>query len=175
MNPEIYKNVDWADIYMKLLFVVSRCAAQMPDLFDGNSVEDIVTEVFSTFFEDPNGLGWNPEIGPLDRFLLGVAKNKTVDHIRRQRRIAGSLDDPDFVKRIHLMQATNKDQEIDELRAEFKKAAKGDPGLEELLRAIATVDGGHNTNQQLAEALNTTPQDIVNRKKRLIRRAKGSQ
>lgn len=175
MNSETYKDVDWADIYRQLDFVVSRFTAQMPDVFDGNSVEDIVIQVLTTFFEDPNGLGWNPEIGPLNRFLLGVAKNKTVDHIRRHHRIAGSLDDPDFVQGIHWVQATNKDQGIDELRAELNHAAMGDSSLEELLKAVSKVDGGHNINQQLAEALNTTTEDVVNRKKRLRRRAKRSQ
>jgi len=171
----LYKDIDWAHIYMQLHFVALRCAARMPDVFDGISAEDLVTQVLSTFFEDSNALGWDPKVGSLDQFLLGVLRKKTIDRIRRQRRIAGSVDDPDFAQGVSLVQATSNDQEMHELRAELQKAATGDPGLEELLKALADVDGGHNINQQLAKELKTTTQDIVNRRKRLIRRRKRSQ
>ena len=172
MTPESYhsyKDIDWADLSKRLHVFARQCRAQMPDVFDGMSGEDVVNEVLTLFFEDPNGLGWNPEVGPLAPFLLGVWKNKRLDHLRRERRTAGSLDDPDFLQGIHL--TTNKDQRIDEFRADLKKAARGDPRLEAFVEALAKVDG-HNTNQQLAEELNTIPEEIVNLKKRLSRRYK---
>jgi DNA-directed RNA polymerase specialized sigma24 family protein len=178
MKPEkyqLYEGIDWAHIYTRLFFVASRSTAQMPDIFDGVSAEDLVIQALSTFFEDPNGLGWNPTRGSLDRFLLGVLKHKAIDHMRRHERIAGSIDDPDLVQKPYLVQPMTDGNENGELYRELKKAARGDSDLERLVEAVPDIDGRHNTNQQLAEELGTTPQDIVNRKKRLLRRYKRNQ
>jgi hypothetical protein len=48
------------------------------------------------------------------------------------------------------------------------KIVEGKPELEELIIATTLIDGSHNFNQELAAQLNTTPADIVNRKKRLL-------
>jgi DNA-directed RNA polymerase specialized sigma24 family protein len=173
MKPEkyhLYDKVDWAAVYTRLHLVASRCADGMADVFDGVSPEDIVSQVLTTFFESPDGLGWNPPNGPLDRFLMGVLRHKIVDRIRRQRRIAGSVDDPEFAKKIYLVQPTKGFEESTELCEQIHEAARGDKKLEELVSAVSDVEGGHNINQQLAEELHTSPGDVVNRKKRLVRR-----
>lgn len=180
MKPEkyqLYEGIDWAQIYTRLFFVASRSTVQMPDIFDGVSAEDLVIQALSTFFEDPNGLGWNPTRGSLDRFLLGVLKHKAIDHIRRQERMMGSVDDPDFDfdQKIHLVQPIVDGNEKGELYGKLKEAARGDSDLERLVEAVPDIDGRHDINQQLAEELRTTPQDIVNRKKRLLRRYKRNQ
>ena len=172
MKPEkyhLYDNINWAAVYTRLHLVASRCADGMADVFDGVSPEDIVSQVLSTFFESSNGLGWNPANGPLDRFLMGVLKHKIVDRIRRQNRIAGSVDDPEFANRIYLVQPTNS-EESTELSKRIDEAARGDTKLQELVKAVSDIEGGHNINQQLAEELHTSPEDVVNRKKRLVRR-----
>ena len=178
MKPEkypLYEGIDWAQIDKRLFFVASRSTAHMPDIFDGVSAEDLVNQTFTTFFEDPDGLGWNQMRGPLDRFLLGVLKHKLIDHIRRQERMVGSFDDPDFVKKMHPVQPVAGDDGKGELYGELEEAASGDSDLEKLVEAVPDIDGRNNVNQQLATELNTTPQDIVNRKKRLLRRYKRNQ
>jgi hypothetical protein len=42
--------------------------------------------------------------------------------------------------------------------------------IRSLVQAAESIDDYGNVNQQLSEALNTTPEDINNRKKRLKRR-----
>src|SRR6185295_6687535 len=104
MEPETsesYDEIDWAVVYERLRVVALHCADRMPDIFDGVSAEDVVTQVLSAYFESSNGLGWNPAIGPLDRFLLRVLRNRTIDRIRRQSRVAGSFDDPDFTNGVY--------------------------------------------------------------------------
>src|SRR5262245_20520416 len=122
MKPEryhLYETIDWACVYKRLQLVALQSAARLPDIFDGVSAEDVVTQVISAFFEDPDGLGWNPTRGPLDRFLLGVLKHKTIDHLRRQRRTAGSLDDSNFAKSIYLVRPAVETEHLDNLSSEI--------------------------------------------------------
>jgi DNA-directed RNA polymerase specialized sigma24 family protein len=174
MEPETsesYDEIDWAVVYERLRVVALHCADRMPDIFDGVSAEDVVTQVLSAYFESSNGLGWNPAIGPLDRFLLRVLRNRTIDRIRRQSRVAGSFDDPEFTKGVY--RAQPKESESDEpndLSRQLHEAANGDHKLEELVTAAGDIDDGYNINQQLAKELRTTTEDIVNRKRRLTRR-----
>jgi DNA-directed RNA polymerase specialized sigma24 family protein len=177
MKPEkypLYEGIDWAQIDKRLLFVATRSTAHMPDIFDGVSAEDLVNQTFETFFEALDGLGWTPKIGPLDRFLLGVLKHKMLDHIRRQKHIGGSLDDPDFVKNMQPVAPVAGDVRKEELYGELEEAARGDADLEQLVEAVPDIDGS-NVNQQLASKLETTPEEIVNLKKRLVRRYKRNQ
>lgn len=175
MKPEkypLYEGIDWAQIDKRLLIVATRSTAHMPDIFDGVSAEDLVNQTFETYFEDSDGLGWTPKIGPLDRFLLGVLKHKLLDHLRRQKHIGGSFDDPDFVKKMQAGQPVAAHDRGGELYEELEEAARGDADLEQLVQAVPDIDGRNNVNQQLATELDTTPQEIVNLKKRLVRRYK---
>jgi len=178
MKPEkypLYEGIDWARIGKRLFVVASLSTAHMPDIFDGVSAEDLVNQTFETYFAAFDGLGWTPKIGPLDRFLLGVLKHKLLDHIRRHKRMVGSLDDPDFVKKMQTGQPIAAGDRKGELQEELERAASGDADLEELVEAARDIDGRHNVNQQLATELETTPEDIVNLKKRLVRRYKRNQ
>jgi DNA-directed RNA polymerase specialized sigma24 family protein len=174
MQPKTYdsyEGINWEAVYERLHMVALHCTDLMPDIFDGVSAEDVVTQVLCTFFESPNGLGWDPLKGPLDRFLLGILKHKTVDHIRRDRQVAGSFDDPGFTTKIPFVDPTALGSEVlNVLSEQVHQAANGDSELEELVTATNELDGSHNINQQLAKELKTTPTDIVNRKRRLIRK-----
>src|SRR5260370_37778752 len=176
MTPKRYSHydpVDWASIYRRLHVVAARCTSRMPDIFDGISAEDLVTEALTAFFQSTDGLKWDPAQGPLAAFLVGVLRNKAVDHARRQARFAGSIDDPDFAKRLCLVQPTGAELvEQSELSKKAQQMARGDSELAELVIAMERVDGGHHINQQLAEQLRTTPEDIVNRRKRLVTKFK---
>jgi hypothetical protein len=41
--------------------------------------------------------------------------------------------------------------------------------LQDVVDAAQQTDGSRNTNQQMGETLSTTPNDIANRKKRILR------
>src|SRR6266850_3218548 len=69
-----------------------------PDVFDGLSCEDLPMAVLLKYLESPNGLGYDPMKGPLDKFLTGVLRNEMKSHLRRHQRSAGSLDDPAFMQ-----------------------------------------------------------------------------
>lgn len=165
-------NVNWPEIYRQLYVFARVCSRHVPDIFDGNSAEDMPNIVLLEYFESRTALGWNPGKGPLNRFLLGVLRNKFLDCLRRQRRTVGSLDDPEFGSRIYKHQPTLKPDAPCELQSLLREAAKGDRRLEELVVAMERLEVNHKINQQIASVLNTTVKDIVNRKKRLIRKVK---
>ena len=108
-NP--YHDINWAALYRKLFAVTQRCAGQMPHIVDGISPEDLTNIVLLAFLESSNGLGWSPKIGPLDKFLIGVLKHKMVDCLRRQGKIAGSIDDARFIARLEATQSPQTDRD----------------------------------------------------------------
>lgn len=159
---------------------VAFAEKRVPDVFDGLSCEDLPMVVLLKFLESPNGLGYDPMKGPLDNFLTGVLKNELKSHLRRHRHSAGSLDDPIFMPYVlesalahgkFLSQTPDQGTNTSDERLEkLLLAASDDPSLTELIKASTTIDSGANINQLLAKTLHTTPADIVNRKKRLIRK-----
>lgn len=162
---------NWEVVYERLYMVALHSTDRMPDIFDGVSAEDLVTQVLCAFFESPNGLGWESAKGPLDRFLLGILKHKMVDHVRRDKHIAGSFDDPGFATELPPVYPKALDREVINLLGDqILQAASGDCKLEELVNATGRLDDAHNINQQLAKELGTTLSDIINRRRRLTRK-----
>lgn len=143
----------------------------MSATFDcGVSEEDLVAETLTAFFESKNGLGWNPKKGArLDTYLCKVLRHRFIDHLRRTRKVGGSLDDEAFAV-ILSGAASNPSSsaEYRELLDAMHKMVGGDRDLRDLITATELTDGGHNVNQQLAEILGKSPQDIVNLKRRLL-------
>lgn len=162
-------NPDPIEVVFKKLCLFARLSCwRMPDIFDGRSAEDLPSEVLTNYLESPDGLGWDPAIATLDTFLLGVLKNKMIDHLRRQWRTAGSLDDPDYLARIS-KNGSNKTLHAPEPQTHSSRMSGGGE-LSELSKALEDIDDFHNINQQLADKLKTTPSEIVNLKKRLARK-----
>ena len=164
-------------VFKRLSVFVQLIAWRMPDIFDGRSPEDLPSEVLIDFLTSTTSLGWDPAKGPLDRFLMGVLMHKRSDHSRRQRRIIGSIDDPNFLQQItragknRLLQMPELSRsEPSAFRARLFHAVNGDPELVELVNAIENADDLRNLNQKLADTLHTTPRDIVNRKRRIARK-----
>src|SRR5215471_3850934 len=172
VNPE---KID--QIFKRLCVFVRLSCWHMPDVFNGLSAEDLPSEVLLSYLESPNGLGWDPLIGPLDKFLLVILRNKMIDHLRRQKHTAGSLDDP-----VYLQQIANSpgNQTLDapephasvptDWKAQDSRVDDGNRDLNALRWALEDIDDFSNINQKLAKRLKTTPSDIVNLKKRLARK-----
>jgi DNA-directed RNA polymerase specialized sigma24 family protein len=178
----MFGRMNLEEIAKKMQIYIHLSMRWMPDVFDGVSGEDLPMEVLTQFLASPNGLGYDSARGPLDKFLIGVLKNKLKDHLRRQQRTAGSLDDPDFAQRVEEPRSIQpeappqtpeaQNHESTSLLSQLLRSADGDPQLTALVQTVADddIEAMHNINQQLAGKLNTTPTDIVNRKKRLIRK-----
>jgi hypothetical protein len=94
-----YEHLDWPGLYKRLCVFALRLTRGLPDVLDGTSVEDLAEDTLTDFFASPDALGWDGR--DLAAFLCGVLRNKFLTRLRRQKRMAGSLDDEDFTRRHH--------------------------------------------------------------------------
>lgn len=156
------------DAYKKLCILAGLYSHWMPDICNGVSLEDLPNQVILVFLESPNNLGWDSTRGPLVRFLLGVLKHKIKDHLRRQGRVAGSIDDPDFISKVPA-QLLSQDM-AGFLDSDFYEIIHSDLEFSDLAIAAENIQEGYNRNQRLAQELQTTTKDVVNRKRRLQKR-----
>lgn len=167
---------DWNSIDFKrlekVLFIKAMAVVRDASRsFDGGvSAEDLVRETLTAFLDSPNALGWSEEKGPLETFLCGVLLNKARTHLRREKKVAGSLDAENHgfpvVDRRPNAEAQYESREFFE---KLYEAVGDDAGLRDLIAAVDLTTGAHNVNQELADAMEKTPPEVVNLKRRLIR------
>lgn len=173
MTLSDYEKTDWVVLYKRLYVQAIKLAGGAAIVFDcGLSAEDMVNETFEKFFADPKRLGWTKKKGTLEVFLAVVLQNTFVDHVRRNKHVAGSTDDARTVypsnNPQHTAKAIQNKLEYKDLVWQLSQAVCGKPELEDLLAAAELVDG-HNVNQQLAEILDITVSEVVNLKKHFFR------
>jgi DNA-directed RNA polymerase specialized sigma24 family protein len=133
------------------------------------STEDLVQETLLAFFGSSNGLGWTLEKGPIEKFLVGILWNKARDHVRRQKKVGGSLDDESAgIPPQATAGRQDKDCIFKDLREKLYAALNGYQDLKDLIAATELTTGAHNVNQELAEILGKTVPEIVNLKRRLM-------
>lgn len=166
------EGIDWADVY-KTLYAHARSLRwlwRVNETFDcGISDEDLVTETLSAFFESKNALGWKPGKAASPRtYLCTVLHNKFVDHLRRENKVSGSLDDEALKKHLRDDESPAPSAELMGLAEEMLAIVGGDDDLRELITAVELTDGRHNVNQQLADLLGKSTREIVNLKRRLL-------
>jgi DNA-directed RNA polymerase specialized sigma24 family protein len=169
----------WADMDFERLYKVLRVAAEAvvrdaPESFNmGLSAQDLAHETFSSFLDSANGLGWNPRKGPIEKFLIGVLWNKARTHLRRDRKLGGSLDDPRLPIRERAAPSDiAADIVFENLRDKMYEAVGDDQDLRSLIAATELTTGEHNVNQELAEILGKTVRQVVNLKRRLLNNPK---
>jgi DNA-directed RNA polymerase specialized sigma24 family protein len=165
----IYAETDWIALFRRLETYARALARGLPPIFDGVSADDLVGEALSDFFASADALNWDPAQGTLERFLCGVVKNKYLGHARRHH-ISESVEERrarlNTLPLITGPSAVPTVVRIDEIRC----AARGDKQLEELVDVAQGLETVDQSNQQLSEALGTTVEEVINRKRRLKRR-----
>ena len=167
-----FGNIDWAVLYKKLQIFADRLCGGANATFDcGLSGEDVVCEVLEKFFESSNGLGWTKKKGTLGNFLFKVVQNRVIDHLRRNKKMAGSLGEAGISLKA-MRRRTETDPlakiEREKLVSKMYELVGDDQDLKDLIAAEDLTDGGHKVNQQLGEAMDKTPQEVVNLKRRLL-------
>jgi DNA-directed RNA polymerase specialized sigma24 family protein len=163
--------IDWDRVYKRLCVFAAAFTSFVPRIVDGVSLMDLPSETILTFLESEDALGWDSCKGDLASFLCGVLKHKLLDHHRRQKFTAGSLDDEHFLQ--HLVDPTIIPEELSDTAAtiEFlKHRVGGDTELQAFLEAADSYDGGNDVNKQIATTLGITPQGVVIIRKKLLRR-----
>jgi len=165
-----FQNIDWDRLYKLLRIVAAGIVRRtnLGDSIDSFTAEDLVTETMDAFFSSSNGLGWNQEKGSIEALLCGVLKKKAIDHLRRQKHVAGSLDDGSGKSIGGKPLAPAPERARVDVKARLYELVSGDKDLEDLLTATELLSGDHNVNQELGEILNKTPKQVSNLKQRLL-------
>jgi DNA-directed RNA polymerase specialized sigma24 family protein len=165
-----WSKLDWERLYKVLRVAAAVAVRGAPESFDlGVSAEDLVQETLSAFFGSSNGLGWAPEKGPIEKFLAGVLWNKARDHLRRHKKVGGSLEEEGGrISHPAIVGCQDRDCIFNDLREKLYAAVDGDQDLKDLIAAAELTTGAHNVNQELAELLGKTPPEVVNLKRRLM-------
>lgn len=169
-----WKHIDFERLY-KVLFIravgVVRDASRCFDM--GISAEDLVNETFIEFLESPNGLGWSEKRGSLDALLCGVLVNKARSHLRRDKKVAESLDEENHGFPLHDSRPTQAvETEWKDFSEKLLCAVGDDEGLRDLITAVEFTTGAHNVNQELADTMSKTAHEAVNLKRRLMNNQK---
>jgi DNA-directed RNA polymerase specialized sigma24 family protein len=165
------RNTNWGLVLQKLVGRARFMAAKAPDIFDGVSIEDVVSEVLVEFFSDKEMLGYNPNRGRLETFLWSVVKRKIIDHLRRSNHTQSVEDRTVRIAAERAGPFTSDPRPglaAQDHLAHMKSLVSEDPDLQKLLGAGEGADGP-NVNQEIAAKLNKTPREVVNLKKRLQR------
>ena len=143
-----FEDIGWTVLYKRLRIVAGRLCRGANATFDcGLSGEDVVGEVLEEFFRSPNGLGWAKKKGTLENFLSKVVKNKVVDHLRRNEKIAGSMDDSGIsLKPMRRRAETDPLAKIEQQKflSQMYELVGDDQDLRDLIAAADLTDGGHN-------------------------------
>ena len=166
----ILDEIDSEALYKRLSTYALSLAREMPDVFDGISWEDLVVETFMAYLSAESGLNWDPTRNSLERFLCGVLKNKFLTHVRRSKLLPASAENSPFLP--ELPDPAIREEPPSDTVDRLKIVARGDRELEELIDAAQGLETVSKVNQQLSERLNIPVPDVVNRKKRLVRRLK---
>ena len=171
-----FQNIDFERLYkilsLRAIGIVRHYGGV--DTFDGGfDHHDVVGDVFKDFFESCDGLGWKESKGTIDAYLGAILHNKIVDHLRRQKHVAGSLNDAQ-----HLVLADSKqrvfskgpEREKLDIKSKLYELVGDDASLKDLIAAAELTSGGHNVNQELGEILDKTPHQISKLKDRLLKK-----
>lgn len=157
------QDIDWPDLYQRLCVLGHRLLSRTP--VEALSAEDLAQEVIRKFLSVPERF-LNQDTRDLVRVLCQKLKFEYQDRVRQQQlrrellRASGGFG-PTTAGSI----CCEAQIECDQIREQL-----GEPALEELFDAMVEITGEPNENQKLATLLQSTPGEVVNRKKRLRRR-----
>src|SRR5207249_253024 len=128
-----FEGIDWGMLVRRLTVLAKSLTFASQVTFDcGLSYEDLVGETLEAFLESETGLGWDSNRGvPLHAYLGRVLEHKFIDHIRRQKHVAGSFDDgrPEPADQL----ARESGWRYDDFISRLLDIIKGDSELEELI------------------------------------------
>jgi RNA polymerase sigma factor (sigma-70 family) len=163
-DDNLFERIPWLEVCTRLRAMAGWLTHDQPDVFDGVSADDLVSETVLVFLRSPDALGWVPARGKLETLLCAVLRNKFIDHLRRHRHYGGTLEDGDLF-------AVPAEQQLEQQEAveQVMQHVRGKKELEELVSAISESNGGPCPNQELAADLGITVSEVVNRKKRIRR------
>jgi DNA-directed RNA polymerase specialized sigma24 family protein len=133
-DDNLFERIPWLDVYKRLRATAGWVTRDPSVVFDAVSADDLVSETLLDFLRSPNALGWTPARGKLATFLCTVLRNKFIDHLRRHRRHAVPLEDPDLF-------AVQPERQLEQEEAveQVMQCVRGRKDLEETVVAFVKV------------------------------------
>ena len=136
---------------------------------------DAAQDAVLKFLESEHGLGYNPALAPLHRFLCGIAKNLMKEQRKTAKRRAENNS------KVDLQKANSVDPRSQYTAGIFvdqlKKAVTSQEtaGLSSVVSGMEEFCDDANINQRMANARNVSVDCVINDKKRLRRFGKALQ
>jgi len=172
--------INWERLYKVLWLTAKATTSGARPTFDcGVSAEDLVGQALTEFWSSPKKLGWKPPKGErscpseiqrsLEAFLIVVLKRRGINHLRREKHVAGSLDG----EHRNLLEPSGIDPSLVEVeyartRERIYSLLEGEQDLKDLIAAAELTTGSYNVNQELGEILDKKPEEVKNLKRRLV-------
>jgi DNA-directed RNA polymerase specialized sigma24 family protein len=166
---------DLEQLYKKLtIWAVVKTNGDGQTFDCGVSADDLVQETLTAYFESDNQLGWKKNKGNLCAYLCRVLENRYIDHVRRDKKVGRECDVEEAAEKQHPINNNHPDDQIhyDELCEKIRESIRGhrdEKELEEFLLATSMINNEGKVNMQLAELLGTDTDDVLNRRKKLLR------
>ncbi len=170
-----YQSIPLDDLWRRLyLYAVVLTGGANVVMRCGLSAEDLAAETFNKYLLSPNGLGWRQSKGSLTTFLGTVLRNRFIDHLRHQKKEASRTDDDsDEIPVRSTIPRTHDDDiaagELAERILDLVKGHKNEKELQDFVHASTKISETGKVNQQLAEQLKIDEEEVVNRRKMLLR------
>ena len=162
---------EWIATALELRRWIKRCE---PEAWA--EAADAAQDAVLKFLESDHGLGYNPAIAPLHRFLCGIAKNLMKEQRKTAKRRAenNSQIESQRISSVDPRSQYAAGIFIDQL----KKLITSHDAVSRLGRVMSAIEECYdeaNINQRIADARNITVDCVVNDKKRLRRFGKALQ
>ena len=155
------ENVNWERLW-KLLWL-----AAMGITRDSAVSEDLAQETLLAFWKSPDG--WKQAKGKLEPYLVGILRKKAIDHFRGQKRIAGSLSDPEGpYATVRAPDATEEDAQTESRWRALGRLVAGKADLMDFVTAAQIRPGGPNVNQEIGELMGKSPPQVSKLKIKLL-------
>jgi DNA-directed RNA polymerase specialized sigma24 family protein len=168
--PNRYQEIDWESLYKRLFLRAVALVGGADLVIDcGVSAEDLVNETLEEFFGSPDGLGWKARKGKIETFLGRVLYYKFIDHVRRDRKVAPQVDAADSGTSDAALEEKAQMDELQRMLIQQIKGRKDEHELEEFILAARMTTSEGKVNQQLADLLATDTDEVINRRKKLLR------
>jgi RNA polymerase sigma factor (sigma-70 family) len=155
------ENVNWERLW-KLLWLTAKGITR-----DSAVSDDLAQETLLAFWQSPDG--WKQAKGRLEAYLVGILRKKAIDHFRAQKRIAGSLSDPEGpYATVRAPDTTEQDAQTESRWRTLGRLVAGNGDLDNLVTAAQIRPGGPNVNQEIGELMDKSPSQVSKLKIKLL-------
>jgi hypothetical protein len=160
-----FGSVDWERLWKILMVAALRVTSGFA--VDSKTADDLVQETLLAYWQSPDG--WKSAKGPLEAYLVGILYHKATDSFRRQKFIAGSVNDPEGpYTTVRAPDLVEHDARVASHWRALERLVAGRKDLEDLVTAAQIRTGGPHVNNEIGELMGKTPPQVAKLKIKLV-------